>query len=157
MDNKKAVKKTPAKKRASSKKSVAVKKRPSRTTAVKRRSSTKKLRRAGNSAKNRSTRPRAVSSKGKRSTTLPHLGPNEYLEKVSLTIEGPDASGDLVATEEMGGVVRVHHTVHAGAKMTPIPGKSYSDLKKLGEGTHEIEVVKTIAPETSTFRAAPPR
>jgi hypothetical protein len=79
------------------------------------------------------------------------------LEKISLTIEGPDASGDLVATEDMGGVVRVHHTVHAGAKTTAIPGKTYRDLKKLGEGTHEIEVVKTIAPETSTLPAVPPR
>src|SRR4030095_689239 len=36
---------------------------------------------------------------------------------------------------QAGGSIGVHHTIHAESATTPIAGKSYKDLKKLGAGT----------------------
>lgn len=144
MAKKKAAKKTVAKKKAAkpAKKSPAKKKRPAKKTAVKR--SVKKASRPKRPAK-KAARPKA-SKKRAAPRARKSLKPNQYVEKMSVTVEGPDRSGDLVATESLGGAALVHHTVHPGAETTAIPGQSYRDLKQLGEGAHEIEVVRTLPP-----------
>lgn len=156
MAKKKAVKKTVSKKKSArpSKKSAAKKKRPAKKTAAKK--SVKKASRVKRPAKKapraKAAKKQAVTSaskspsKKKRTSAAPALKPNQYVEKMSVTIERPDNSGDLVATESLGGAALVHHTVHPGAETTAIPGRSYGDLQKLGEGAHEIDVVRTLPP-----------
>ena len=160
MAKKRAVKKVTSKKSTAKpakksvvKKSTAKKKRPVKKAAAKK--SAKKASRSKAPVKKASrsqpktkaaVRSRKSAPKQKRPATTPALAPNQYREQMSVTIEGPNKSGDLVATETLGDVARVHHTVHPGAETTAIPGQSYRDLKDLGEGTHEIEVVKTLAP-----------
>ena len=152
MAKKKTVKKAAPKKKAarSAKKSVAKKKASRKKGAAKK--SVKKASRLKKPAKKTSpkssgkkvpARPRRLPPKQKQSSAQESVTPKERLEKMSVTIEGPDKSGDLVATESMFGTIRVHHTVHAGAETTPIPGKSYDDLKRLGAGEHEIDVTQT--------------
>lgn len=153
---KKKAKKTVAKKKAarSAKKSAAKKKRPAKKTAARRsvkkasrpKRPVKKPARPQASKKRAATRARKSPSRRQRSSAPGSLKPNQYLEKMAVTVEGPDKSGDLVATESLGGVAQVHHTVHPGAETTAIPGQSYRDLKQLGEGAHEIEVVRTLPP-----------
>jgi hypothetical protein len=146
MAKKKVAKKTVAKKKAArpAKKSAAKKKRPAKKVAAKR--SVKKASRPKRPVK-KAARPKASK---KRAATRPRkpLKPNQYVEKLAVTVEGPDKSGDLVATESLGGAALVHHTIHPGAETTAIPGQSYRDLKQLGEGPHEIEVVRTLPPST---------
>ena len=131
MAKKKATKKRTAKKNSVAKPSVAKKsgirkvgKKPSKrkvstktASHTKRRRKTEKLRRT--------------------------LKPTERLEKMTISIER-GAAGDLIVTESGGGSIQVHHTVHRGEPVTPIPGKSYDDLKALGTGSHEIDVIKTL-------------
>jgi hypothetical protein len=98
----------------------------------------------------------ASQSKRTRKTTKPRrrtLKPTERLEKMTISIEQSEA-GDLTVTESGGGAIQVHHTVHQGELVTPIPGKSYADLKALGPGNHEIEVVRTIEPPRTTSAGA---
>ena len=71
------------------------------------------------------------------------------MEKMNIGIE-KDEDGNLIVTESGGGAIQVHHTIHQGELVTPIPGKSYADLKALGPGNHEIEVVRTIEPPRTT-------
>jgi hypothetical protein len=107
------------------KRSVKVSKKPS-----KRKGSTKAASQAKRTRK--TTKPRRRTPK-----------PNERLEKMTISIEQGEA-GDLIVTESGGGAIQVHHTVHRGEPVTSIPGKSYADLKALGTGSHEIEVVRTL-------------
>lgn len=140
---KKKAKKTVAKKKAKpAKKSAAKKKRPAKKAAAKR--SVKKASRPKRPVK-KSARPKA-SKKRAAAPARKSLKPNQYVEKLAVTVEGPDKSGDLVATESLGGAALVHHTVHPGAETTAIPGQSYRDLQQLGAGPHEIEVVRTLPP-----------
>jgi hypothetical protein len=74
-----------------------------------------------------------------------NLASTKRLAKMTISIEQGKA-GDLIVSESGGGAIQVHHTVHRGESVTPIPGKSYADLKALGLGSHEIEVVKTFEP-----------
>ncbi len=144
MAKKKAAKKTVAKKKAARpvKKSAVKKKRPAKKAAARR--SVKKASRPKRPVK-KAARPKA-SKKRAATRTRKSLKPNQYVENLAVTVEGPDKSGDLVATESLGGAALVHHTVHPGAETTAIPGQSYRDLKQLGEGAHEIEVVRTLPP-----------
>lgn len=148
----KAAKKSPVKKAASRKKAprkkastargpkkVARLKRPAKKTARPKKAVRKAPPRARKSSK--PGRPPA-----RKSVKQESLKPGEHLEKMTVAIEGPDKSGDVVATESLGGSIRVHHTVHPGAETTPIPGKTYDDLKDLGAGEHEVEVVKPVGP-----------
>jgi hypothetical protein len=64
---------------------------------------------------------------------------------MTVTIEQQE-SGDLIVTESGGGSIQVHHTIHRGAVTTPILGKSYDDLQKLGPGTHEIDIKRISGP-----------
>ncbi|MGI8981257.1 MAG: hypothetical protein ACR2FY_18680 [Pirellulaceae bacterium] len=156
MAKKKAVKKTTSKKKSAKpgKRSAAKKKRPAKKPAAKKsvkkasrvKRPAKKAPRAKAAKKQAAARASKSPSKKKRTSAAPALKPRQYVEKMSVTIERPDNSGDLVATESLGGAALVHHTVHPGAETTAIPGRSYQDLKKLGEGSHEIEVVKTLPP-----------
>ena len=158
MAKKKAAKKTTSKKptakpakKSAVKKSTAKKKRPVKNATAKK--SPKKVTRAKRPTK-KAARPvaktkapaRSRNSAPKQKRSSPVLAPNQYREQMAVTIEGPNKSGDIVATETLGDVARVHHTVHPGAETTAIPGQSYRDLKDLGEGTHDIEVVRTLAP-----------
>jgi hypothetical protein len=59
-------------------------------------------------------------------------------------------SGDLIVTESGGGSIQVHHTIHPDSMTTPIPGKNYDDLKKLGPGTHELEVERSTRPASGS-------
>jgi len=147
MAKKKAAKKPAAKKKSSSakksavKKSVAKKKRPAKKSAAAKKAKKTirpKSKKAAPARKKKAAKPRAARA----------LKPNQYVEKMAVTIERGEKSGDIVATESLGDAALVHHTVHPGAEATAIPGQSYQDLKKLGEGAHEIEVVKTL-PSTS--------
>jgi len=141
MAKKKTAKKRTVKKRAPAKKAIAKK---------------KSVRKVGNglSKRKRSTKT-ALPSKKKRKTTKPRrrrLKPTERLEKMNIGIEQGEA-GNLIVTESGGGAIQVHHTVHQGELVTPIPGKSYADLKALGPGNHEIEVVRAIElPRTTSAR-----
>jgi hypothetical protein len=139
---KKKAKKPVAKKKAKPAKKSAAKKRPAKKAVAKR--SVKKASRPKRPAK-KPARPKA-SKKRATPRARKSLKPNQYVEKLAVSVEGPDKSGDLVATESLGGAALVHHTVHPGAESTAIPGQSYRDLKQLGEGAHEIEVVRTIPP-----------
>ncbi len=149
-----AKKKVKPSKKSIVKKSAAKKKRPAKKSVVKKASkkASRPKRPATKASRSKAPKKKAPArlrkspSKLKRSSAPSTLPPNQYLEQMSVTIEGPDKSGDLVATESMGGDIRVHHTVHPDAETTAIPGQSYRDLKNLGEGTHEIEVVRSIAP-----------
>jgi hypothetical protein len=156
MAKKKAAKKTVAKKKAArpAKKGAAKKKRPAKKAAARRsvKKASRPKRPVKKPARPKAAKKRAATRAGKsparrqRSSASRSLQPKQYREKMAVTIEGPDKAGDLVATESMGGVVQVHHTVHPGAATTAIPGQSYRDLKELGEGAHEIEVVRTLPP-----------
>jgi|GEM_PF-6583777 hypothetical protein len=139
---KKKAKKPVAKKKAKPAKKSAAKKRPAKKAVAKR--SVKKASRPKRPAK-KPARPKA-SKKRATPRARKSLKPNQYVEKLAVSVEGPDKSGDLVATESLGGAALVHHTVHPGAESTAIPGQSYRDLKQLGEGAHEIEVVRTLPP-----------
>jgi hypothetical protein len=140
---KKKAKKSVAKKKAKpAKKSAAKKKRPAKKTAAKR--SVKKASRSKRPVK-KPARPQASKQRAA-ARARKSLKPNQYVEKMAVTIEGPDKTGDFVATESLGGAALVHHTVRRGAESTAIPGQSYRDLKQLGEGAHEIEVVRTLPP-----------
>jgi hypothetical protein len=155
MAKKKAAKKKVAKKKAAVKKKVArpagkrkppAKKAAPKKVAKKAARPKRPMKKAPLAKKGKApARKRKAASKASR-PPAPGLQPNQYLDQMSVTIEGPDKSGDIVATESMGGDIRVHHTVHPGEASTPIPGQSYRDLKKLGEGTHDIEVVRSITP-----------
>ena len=139
---KKKAKKPVAKKKAKPAKKSAAKKRPAKKAVAKR--NVKKASRPKRPAK-KPARPKA-SKKRATPRARKSLKPNQYVEKLAVSVEGPDKSGDLVATESLGGAALVHHTVHPGAESTAIPGQSYRDLKQLGEGAHEIEVVRTLPP-----------
>jgi len=139
---KKKAKKPVAKKKAKPAKKSAAKKRPAKKAVAKR--SVKKAARPKRPVK-KAARPKA-SKKRSAPRARNSLKPNQYVEKMAVTIEGPDKAGDFVATESLGGAALVHHTVHPGAESTAIPGQSYRDLKQLGEGAHEIEVVRTLPP-----------
>lgn len=168
MAKKKAAKKTAGKKKVAVKKKVVrhaakgvgKKKRPAKKAVAKKvvQKATRPkraMKKAPLAKKGKApARKRKAASKASQ-PPVPVLQPNQYLDQMSVTIEGPDKSGDLVATESLGGDIRVHHTVHPGETTTPIPGQSYRDLKKLGEGTHEIEVVRTIAPAPGVTSSAP--
>jgi hypothetical protein len=142
MAKKKAKKSVAKKKSKPAKKSAAKKKRPAKKAAAKR--SVKKASRPKRPVK-KAARPKA-SKKRAATPARKSLKPNQYVEKMAVTIEGPDKAGDFVATESLGGAALVHHTVHPGAETTAIPGQSYRDLKQLGEGAHEIDVVRTLPP-----------
>ena len=140
---KKKAKKSVAKKKVKPvKKSAAKTKRPAKKAAAKK--SVKKASRPKRPVK-KAARPKA-SKKRAAPRARKSLKPNQYVEKMAVTIEGPDKAGDFVATESLGGAALVHHTVHPGAETTAIPGQSYRDLKQLGDGAHEIEVVRTLPP-----------
>jgi hypothetical protein len=133
MAKKKAVKKRTAKKGSKAKKAIVKKK--GGTVGKK-------------PAKRKGSSKTASPAKKRRKTTKPRrrtLKPNERLEKMTINIErGED--GELIVTESGGGAIQVHHTVHTGQGVTPIPGNSYDDLQALGPGNHEIEVVRTFQP-----------
>jgi hypothetical protein len=168
MAKKKAAKKKAGKKKAAAKKkvvrhatkAVGKKKRPAKKAVAKKIvSQATRPKRAGKKA---SLAKQGKAPAGKRKAAskaspppAPALQPNQYRDQMSVTIEGPDKSGNIVATESLGGDIRVHHTVHPGETTTPIPGQSYRDLKKLGEGTHEIDVVRSIAPPPGVTSSAP--
>jgi hypothetical protein len=150
MAKKKTAKKPLPKKSAKKAKKTTAKKKVAKSAA---RKSVKKAARAkrpaGSAAKAKSAKkPRAARKPAARRprTAAAKLAPNQYVEKMSVSIEVPNKSGDLVVTESLGGAALVHHTVHPGAETTAIPGQSYGDLKKLGAGTHEIEVVRSLPP-----------
>ena len=64
---------------------------------------------------------------------------------MAISIEQGEA-GDLIVTESGGGAIQVHHTIPPGEPVTPIPGKSYDDLRELGPGRHEIDAVRMFEP-----------
>jgi len=126
-------KKKTAKRHMTKKKTVTRVKKPE----LKKKAASKK------SAVNRATKK--VTNKSKTKSRAKRLRPNERMEIMTVTID-EQKSGDLVVTEFGGGSIRVHHTVHPESVTTPIPGTSYKDLKKLGAGTHDISVKRTIGP-----------
>jgi len=142
MAKKKATKKRTAKKGSMAKPAIAKKKGISK---VGKKTSKRK-------------RPTKAASQSKRSreTTKPRrrtLKSTERLEKMTISIEQGEAA-DLIVTESGGGAIQVHHTVHPGEPVTLIPSKSYADLKALGPGIHEIEVVRTFEPLGTTSARA---
>jgi len=140
---KKVAKKAASKKKvARAKKPAAKKKAPAKKAAAKK--SVKKVSRMKRPAK-KATRAKAPARKASPKKS-PQPRPGQRVEKMAVSIEGPNKSGDLAATESMGETIRVHHTVHPGAETTPIPGKSYDDLKRLGPGAHEVDVTRPISP-----------
>jgi hypothetical protein len=139
----KPAKKSTAKKKGLAKKAVAKK---SVKKAARPKRPVKKAARPKAFKKQTATRAKKSASRKSHASAAPTLQPHQYVEKMSVTIKGPDETGDIVATESLGGVAQVHHTVHPGAETSAIPGQSYQDLKKLGEGAHELEVVRTLSP-----------
>jgi hypothetical protein len=137
-----------AAKKARSKKSVAKKK-----VATKKKAATRLTRKTKSKRPARKTLPpkskngpaRRPTPQRKRSRGGQAVKPAEKLERKTVNIE-EQRSGDLVVTEPGGGSIQVHHTVHPGAMTTPIPGTNYDELKKLGPGTHEIEVERSTGP-----------
>ena len=133
------------------KKKAATKKRPVR--AAKKSSPKKK---AGGKKKaaakktvvrkgKRSARAAKKASPAKRASKPAARARKAAKPKMTVTIEKPQP-GELVVTEPIGGSIQVHHTVHEGAAETPIPGKSYDDLNRLGTGTHEMQVEEKTGP-----------
>ena len=55
----------------------------------------------------------------------------------------------------LGGSIRVHHTVHPESVATPIPGKTYNDLKRLTPGTHNITVKRSLEPANPVASGSP--
>jgi hypothetical protein len=156
MATKQAARKTPAKKKATtaSKKSVSTRK----ATAKKKveRHSTKAATKSVKAP--RAKRSKAPSRKSRTQRRSPaaalRLKPNERLEKLTVEIEKPK-SGDVIVTESLGGSIRVHHTVHPESVATPIPGKTYNDLKRLTPGTHNITVKRSLEPANPVASGSP--
>jgi hypothetical protein len=134
MAKKKATKKRTSKKGRTAKSAIA--KNKSIGKVGKKTSKREGSRKAGSQSKksSKTTKPRRKTLKS-----------NERLEKMTISIEQGEA-GDSIVTESGGGAIQAHHTVHPGEPATPIPGKSYRDLKALGPGSHEIDVVRTFEP-----------
>ena len=135
MAKKKVTKRGTVKKRAGS----AAKKTapPKKKVPTKKKAATKVAKKAS-----RSKRPRKKALKRSRTQTLKA---KERVETMAITIELQE-SGDLIVTESGGGSIQIHHTVHPDAVTSPIPGKSYDDLRELGPGTHEVEIKRTVGP-----------
>ena len=139
-----AMKKTTRKARSKSRVKPPSKKPGSQGKAASKRKATR--RRIQKTSRKSAAKPRAKTVRVPTRRSRRHskrLKPNEHLEKMTVAIE-KQKSGDLVVTESLGGSIRVHHTVHPESVATPIPGKSYKELKKLGPGTHEVSVKRTI-------------
>jgi len=154
MATKQAARRTPAKKKAApskrksgtaSKKSVSTRKAAAKKKVERR--STKAATKSGTAP--RAKRSKAPSRRSRIQRRSPaaskRLKPNERLEKMTIEIEKPK-SGDVIVTESLGGSIRVHHTVHPESMATPIPGKTYNDLKRLTPGTHKISVKRSLEP-----------